>query len=121
MKQTALLIILAMLTGLQACYYDVESELYPNETCVTENMSFAQDIQPIFAAQCNACHSTSAPLGNVVLDTWTGTRQQVDAGRLMGAIRHLPGFSAMPQGQAQISACAIEKISAWVAAGAPNN
>ena len=103
------------------CYYDNEEELYPFEPCETANMSFATNIMPIFNQNCNVCHATSQALGNVILDTHAEVKKQVDAGRLLGAIRHENTFFPMPQGQPQLSSCTIEKIASWVAAGAPNN
>ncbi len=103
------------------CYYDNEEELYPFEPCETTNMSFTTDILPIFDLNCNVCHATSQALGNVILDTHADVKKQVDAVRLLGAIRHENGFSQMPQGQPQLTFCTIDKIASWVAAGAPNN
>ncbi len=103
------------------CYYDNEEELYPFESCETTNMSFAVNILPLFNQNCNVCHATSQAQGNVILDTHAEVKKQVDAVRLLGAIRHEVGFSAMPQGQPQLTPCAIDKIASWVAAGAPNN
>lgn len=114
---------LVALTALtfSACYYDVEDELYPVITCDTAGVSFAVDILPLFNQQCNGCHNSGFPSGNVVLDTHAGTKAQADAGRLLGALRHQSGFSPMPQGQPQLADCTIRRIEAWIQAGAPNN
>lgn len=107
---------------LTACYYDVEEELYPNDLCELENLSFAADIQPILQAQCNGCHFTGSALGGgIVLDNYDGVKFMVDNNRLLGSIRREAGFSPMPQGQPQLGQCNIDKIAAWVEAGAPNN
>lgn len=110
-----------MITFWSGCYYDNEEELYPFESCETTNMSFTTDILPLFDQNCNVCHASSQALGNVILDSHAEVKKQVDAIRLLGAIRHEVGFSAMPQGQPQLTSCAIDKIASWVAAGAPNN
>lgn len=116
--------VLAGFVLLAGCYYDVEEELYPTNTCHTENMSYQHDIVPILAMNCNSCHSTvSAPFqgGGIVLDTYLGVKSRVDAGRLLGALRHDAGFSFMPQGQPRLPNCSIDKIAAWIEDGAPNN
>jgi hypothetical protein len=117
-----LLIIASLL--LSGCYYDVEEELYPNQVCMTQGMSYQIDVAPLMALHCNGCHSTtSAPIqgAGIILDTYEGIKGQVDFGRLLGSIRRDPGFSPMPQGQPQIPSCSIDKIAAWIEDGAPNN
>lgn len=114
--------LLVMVTFVfSACYYDVEEELYPSGTCDTVNMSFSQDIMPIFNQNCNICHATGVEQGDVILDSHNAVLPYVTNGKLMGSISHNSGFVAMPQGQPQLSACTIEKIAAWIADGALNN
>ena len=123
MKLTTILWSLLVMTSLliSACYYDVEEELYPSGTCDTANMSFSQAVMPIFNQNCNICHSASAAQGNVILDTYDAVLPYVNNGKLLGSIRHQGGFSAMPQGQPQLSTCTIDKIAAWITDGAMNN
>ena len=123
MKLTTILWSLLVMTSLliSACYYDVEEELYPSGTCDTANMSFSQDVMPIFNQNCNICHSASAAQGNVILDTYDAVLPYVNNGKLLGSLRHQSGFIAMPQGQPQLSTCTIDKIAAWITDGAMNN
>ena len=123
MKLNAILwsLLLMSTVFISSCYYDVEEELYPSGNCDTANMSFAQDVMPVFNQNCNICHSASAAQGNVILDTYDAILPYVNSGKLMGSIRHQNGFSAMPQGQPQLSACTIDRIAAWIADGALNN
>ncbi len=106
---------------ISSCYYDVEEELYPSGNCDTENMSFSQDVMPVFNQNCNICHATGVEQGNIILDTYEDVLPHLTNGALLGSIRHDNGFEPMPQGQPQLSACTIEKIAAWIADGAPNN
>ncbi len=115
------LFLLAMTGPFSGCYYDVEEDLYPFTTCDTTGIRFSVDVQPVLNQQCNVCHNNALASGGVILDTHAGVKAKVDDNRLLGAIRHEAGFSAMPQGQPQMDACTIEKIAAWAAAGAPNN
>ena len=46
---------------------------------------------------------------------------ELQANRLLGSVDHAPGYSPMPKGGAQLSACDRAKLRKWVAAGAPNN
>lgn len=104
-----------------ACYYDVEETLYPPSTCDTENMSYQADIVPILQQNCFVCHSVAANLGDITLEGYTNLMQQVNNGQLLGAIKHQPGFTAMPQGAAQLRSCDIAKIEQWITDGSQNN
>ena len=51
------------LAFLNACYYDNE-DLYPNTVeCVTDSMSFKNDIFPIINNNCVGCHNSGALQG----------------------------------------------------------
>lgn len=102
------------------CYYDVEEELYPNG-CNTSNISYVQNIVPILEANCLSCHDALSQNGNVNLEGYDNVKQYADSGELLGTIRHEPGFSSMPQGTSMLPKCTIDRIQAWVDAGAPNN
>lgn len=104
-----------------SCYYDNEETLYPPTECITVDMSYQDDIEPIISRNCYQCHSASANLGDVTLDSYTDLKVYVDNGKLMGAINHDPGFAPMPEDAPQLSECSIDKIESWIADGAPDN
>ena len=70
---------------------------------------------------CTNCHSGPNPEGGFPLDSYTGVKTKIDDGRLWGSINHLAGFAPMPHGAAKMNQCDINKIKAWMDAGAPNN
>lgn len=122
MKYT--IIILSLIANVfiwQGCYYDVEEELYPGGNCDTTNIQYSLHITPILNASCIACHSNILASGGVILDNYTDVKKYADSGQLVGCVQHQSGFKPMPQGQQKLSQCTLDKISAWVAAGAPNN
>lgn len=115
-----------ILIGLQACYYDVEEELYPsNGGCDTTNIALSSKVKPILQGRCYACHSAAnagAAGGGINIETYANLKAQVDNGKLLKSIKHEAGASAMPKGSsAKIDACEILIIEKWVAKGAPNN
>lgn len=89
--------------------------------CDTNNFTYNAGIMPIMQQNCVGCHSSSVPSGGVILSTHSGVATVSQNGRLLGAIKHLSGFSPMPQGGAQLSACKIRQVEKWVQAGAPDN
>jgi hypothetical protein len=116
-----LLIGLMFFFILSGCYYDSEDELYG--TCETTNVTYSQTITAIIHNYaCLNCHgnptSNGAPFS---LDTYTGVKAAVDAGRLYGAISHQTGFAPMPQNAPKMNQCDINKVKAWIDAGALNN
>jgi hypothetical protein len=116
----ALLICIALLAG---CKYNSEDELFGiNKPCDTTNVTFGITINSIINANgCTNCHTGPSPAGNFTLTGYADIKAQVDNGKLWGAINHLPGFSPMPQGGSKLTQCEIDRIQAWINAGAPDN
>jgi mono/diheme cytochrome c family protein len=110
--------------GFSGCYYDVEEELYPdNKTaCDTTLLNFAA-VKPIFDSKCTGCHGGASPSAGIKLDTYIDTKAYLDAAAstLVSSVKRDGNASNMPQGQPQLESCDISKISAWVAAGYPEN
>lgn len=90
-------------------------------SCNTTGVTFSGTIQPILSNKCTGCHSGPSPSGGVRLNTHAGVAAVANDGRLYGAIAHLQGFEPMPQGGDQLPQCDIDRIRAWIDAGAPNN
>lgn len=105
--------------GATGCYYDNEEELYPFAFCDTQNVSWSQDIRPIIQARCAipGCHVTGAQAPD--LTTYAAVKQQADAGRIKArVVDRTP--SVMPPGGA-LPGCDLQQVTAWLAAGAPEN
>jgi hypothetical protein len=88
-------------------------------SCVTTNMSFANNILPIFASNCNGCHNATAPSGGINLTTYAGVKSK--SSRIVGSIAHSAGYIPMPSSTTKLSDCDINKITAWISQGAINN
>lgn len=121
------LIVIAVIVSAAAifagCYYDKAEQVYPQaEICDTTTVRYSTDIVGILAANCYTCHAGSASAGNgYKLDTYLGLQVFVNNGKLVKAVTHDAGASAMPKNMPKMSACKINKIIAWVNDGAPNN
>lgn len=107
---------------LQSCYYYNEEELYPSVgDCDTTNVTYSGTIAIIMAENCNACHPSGFPQGNVVTDNYTDLKTVADNGRLWGAINHAAEFTPMPQNLPKLSDCKLNKIKTWLDNGALND
>ena len=116
----------ALLLGLAAgCTYshgDPAALLAPCDG-TTQTPTYAAVISPIFDANCRECHASNVATtlggGNVFGDYQSIKRYSASA--LLGSIEHTPGYDPMPKGRAKLSACDIERIKSWMAAGQPEN
>lgn len=92
-----------------------------DEDCDLENVTYSQTISPIIEGRCLGCHSGPNPEGGVSLASHGDVVTWIQNGRLMGAIRHEQGFSAMPKNGAKLSDCNIDQFQKWIDDGTPNN
>mgnify|MGYP000911934692 CR=1 FL=1 len=124
-----IMIVVLLFTGLSwcfiGCYNDKEELLYPPGTgsCDTASAStFSGSVLPILNTNCNVCHAGTANAGGGInLDTYNGVKTQATNGKLMGAVRQLPGFISMPQSGGKLSDCNIAILQRWINAGMLNN
>lgn len=87
--------------------------------CNTDNVSFSAFVLPLVQTRCQGCHSGSAPQGNVNLSTYNDVKTVAANGKLYTALTRTTNW--MPRGGAKLDDCTLDKIKAWVDAGAPNN
>ncbi len=128
MKYFLLVLALASIS-LAACYYDNEQDLYINDNsnpivCDTTGITYSGSILPIISAKCSKCHAAanySTLGGNIRLDSYSDIQVYSANGRIMGAISHSPGYSAMPQNDPALSSCEIAFFKHWIQIGTPNN
>jgi|SRR5215217_1273609 len=113
-------------TGQISLIYEWIRRGAPNTTgcasnCDTTAFLFSKNIQPVLNQNCRGCHNSSAPSAGISLDNYAGVKSVVDDGRLIKAVNHLPGVSAMPKNGNKLASCKIRQIEKWVADGARNN
>lgn len=122
------ILVLCLLGGflLTACYYDNEEDLFQyvdqaNVDCEVMTAEYTADVVPILTAYCNRCHRDGRTDGNVNLEGYDEVSPYVNDGSLLGSTKHEAGFFVMPPSGGLIPACDIQKLTAWIEAGAPNN
>jgi cytochrome c5 len=87
--------------------------------CDTAVVSYSAQVVPILAAKCYSCHAVATNVAQSPFETYATLQDYID-GALVNSLKGTGGYEAMPPSGA-LSACDIEKIEAWVKAGAPNN
>ena len=89
--------------------------------CDTTASSYSGAVRPLLERYCTGCHGGSAPQGDLGLTAYDEVKATVNAGLLIGSIRHATGYAPMPKNGSKLSDCAIATIQRWIDAGAPNN
>lgn len=121
MKKNFLILFAISAFLISGCYYDKEDLLY-GTNCDVGTVTYSSTITGILNNYgCLGCHVGAIPSGGINLENYANVKAYADNGRLFGAINHSPGFVPMPDGAAKMSSCDIQKVKAWIDAGAPNN
>jgi cytochrome c551/c552 len=122
MKTIISIVLVLVLFAGSGCYYDSEEGLYGVTNCDTTNVTYSVTISGIMNKyNCLSCHAGNAALGGFSLEGYNNVKAKVTDNRLFGAITHANGFAPMPQNANMMSDCDINKVKAWIEAGAPNN
>jgi len=118
----AILIIISVITNYECRKdkYVAPNSLSNTNSCDTTNVTYTNSIKAIFDNNCISCHNASNPSGGWALDTYNSSKTCAQSGRLLGAVKWLSGYSAMPPGGNKLSDCNIAKIQKWINAGMPN-
>jgi len=110
--------------GCLACSSDSEPVPEKDFLCDTDSVTYSGTIVPILEANCYTCHdanNASTFADGILLEGYENLMVQVNKGRLLGALKHQPGFTAMPRNLPQLPDSTICKIEVWIAAGALDN
>ena len=94
-----------------SCKKDKAEEPEPT-TPTPEVVSFATDVQPIFAQHCGTagtCHGTTSNADGKIYETHAGA-SAVSGAKTKGAINHTSGFDPMPKNASKLSSEKISKI-----------
>jgi len=122
MKKSLLIFLLIQLLA-NACSWDNEETLYPEQPdCDTENVSYQQDIVPLLTNSCYSCHSNvNAPdfAFGIALEDYGDVVALSE--EIVATIKYEEGYPPMPRGADQLDSCSINKIEAWHSAGTPDN
>ena len=92
-----------------------------NTSCDSNQFKYSANVSVIINTFCTGCHSGTVPSGNIDLSNYNALKVQALNGRLVGAVAHNAGYSAMPKDANKLTDCQITQIKKWVAAGALNN
>jgi hypothetical protein len=126
MKRLFIVLLITFAASFTGCYYDNEERLYPQVAsgCDLSNVTFSGSVAPILQASCLNCHSNAAAAfsgGGLKLQNYTDVQAVANNGKLMGAVNHATGYSAMPLGGGKLTTCEISTLQTWIDNGTLNN
>ncbi len=106
-----------------ALWIDQGAKDLPCQTtaCDTTNVTFSSSVLPLLNTYCNGCHGGSSPSGDINLTNYNGAKANAVNGKLVGSVKWVSSYSAMPQNASKLSSCNIAKLEKWVALGAKND
>jgi len=116
-------VFVIQLTGLSACYYDRESDLYLQPACDTTTVTWSGVVKPIIDEHCAyvGCHGGGTKSGDYDLTGYAGVLEIAKSGALVGSIEHQSNYTPMPYQTTPLPECLISQIRIWVAKGAPQD
>lgn len=89
-----------------------------DDVCETAGVSYSNDIQTILSGcTSSSCHGSGSFNGSMA--NYEDAKTFAGAGRILGALNHQPGFSAMPKNGGKLDDCKISFVAAWIEAGFP--
>lgn len=80
---------------------------------------YEQNIRPLFAAKCNACHSGPKASAGLRLDNANGWKGAISNGKLLMAVHHEAGAAAMPPSGGKLTGKELALLTDWAKRGAP--
>jgi cytochrome c5 len=114
------ILILAILTfGIAACKTSkktADSTPKIPLNCDNTTYTYEADINPIMKENCSRCHNTNMKAGYNFNDL-ESVKKAAENGYLLGTIKHMHGFDAMPRMAGKLDQAIIDKIECWIKTG----
>lgn len=116
------ILILPVSIFFSSCTYRKTEVIPAGSNCDTTGLSYKKDIVPILTSNCYACHKSPDPPSGLALDNLSAIQSYAltPNHKLSGMIQQKPGYLPMPQ-NGRMSDCNINKVVAWINAGAKDN
>jgi uncharacterized membrane protein len=115
-KKSRVVIFMALVFA-SSCYFDKEEELYPNNNCNTQDVTFSTHVSAAINNKCATagCHVAGGIPPN--LTNFAGVSGSVDRIR----IRAIEQRTMPPASAPKLTDCEHKQIQTWINNGAPNN
>lgn len=119
-KPLGVLFIVFAAWQMVGCKYDKLALAESVTTCDTTGMTYTSSIEPIIKSNCYSCHAgTASGSFGINLDSYASLKLEAQSGELLNRLTSTDASVMMPKGGPKLSDCDINKINAWIQAGAP--
>ncbi|KAA5536215.1 hypothetical protein F0919_00690 [Taibaiella lutea] len=128
-KTIAVITILLSSLSIIACTNESKENIIPDNSgngCDTTNITYTGYVKSVMDGSCATagCHDAATKSDGIDLSNYASVKgvaltTEHNTSLLLGVINHNDNFTAMPENAAKLSDCTINKITAWVNAGAP--
>ncbi len=104
------------------CSYNSVEDLDPG-SCDTTNVSYMDYVQPLISESCayTDCHLGPSAAAQLDLSEYQQLKHKADDGSLADRINRAAGDPELMPPTGKLTTCQINRIEAWVNAGAPQN
>ena len=110
-------VALLLFFGYNSCQHEPDDIIGPGpgpEDCDTSNVTYPGTVYPILNQYCISCHGGPTPQGGLNFTDYSQVAFVAENGTLLGAIKHLDGYVAMPKDLPQLDSCRIRQIEIWI-------
>jgi hypothetical protein len=104
-----------------SCENNNELDLYGNQACDTNNITWNSKIASILSDKCVKCHGPELSYNQVRHDNYTSELIVVNDGRLRRVINDSDPSTRMPKNEQTLDSCKLLIINIWIDNGAPEN
>ncbi|MCE3280467.1 MAG: hypothetical protein K0S44_2658 [Bacteroidetes bacterium] len=84
--------------------------------CDNATYTYVTDIAPIMQQNCTRCHNTNMKAG-YNFNELESVKKAAENGYLLGTIKHMDGYDAMPRMAGKLDQVIIDKIECWIKTG----
>ncbi|MCB2221011.1 MAG: hypothetical protein KQI35_11495 [Bacteroidetes bacterium] len=82
--------------------------------CDSSFVTYPGLVYPILQENCITCHSQPVPAAGLDFNNYENVAFIAQSGQLLGAIKHLPGYTPMPENGPPLTDCEIGIIQKWI-------
>jgi mono/diheme cytochrome c family protein len=117
MRNTILTFVILSI-GIASCKTSDKTVASPKAplNCDNTAYSYTADINPIMQENCTRCHNTNMKAG-YNFNELESVKRAAENGYLLGTIKHMDGYDAMPRMAGQLDQATIDKIECWIKTG----
>ncbi len=102
-----------VITSILAACKTAQKPVATKIDCSDKSVTYTADIKPMMEQYCTKCHNNNEKAGYNLLKLEFVKKGALN-GELLGTIKHIAGYPAMPMMAEKMPQAAIDKIECWI-------